>query len=77
MEILVTEKPHILLETVELLYAYVNEAAPETLTAQGEYCLPVEAVREMMEVVCGGIIMRTITNIKAIFFSKKLNLAKP
>ncbi len=55
MEILVTEKPHILLEAVELLYAYVNEAAPETLTAQGEYCLPVEAVREMMEVVCGGI----------------------
>ena len=40
MEILVTEKPHILLEAVELLYAYVNEAAPETLTAQGEYACP-------------------------------------
>ncbi len=55
MDIQVTASPHMLLETVELLFAYVNGAPPEALTAQGEYCLPVEAVREILDVACAGI----------------------
>ncbi|MBQ7871690.1 MAG: winged helix-turn-helix transcriptional regulator [Oscillospiraceae bacterium] len=55
MEILVTARPQLLLETVELLYAYMNDIPPEALTEQGEYCLPPQAIREMMDVACAGI----------------------
>lgn len=55
MEIHVTAKPHLLLETVELLFAYANNVPPEALTSAGEYCLPVETVADMMEQVCGSI----------------------
>ncbi len=55
MNIQVTEKPNMLLEAVELLLAYINRIPPEELTAQQEYCLSVEAVREIMDVACAGI----------------------
>ncbi len=55
MEIQVTAKPHMLMETVELMYAYMNHIPPEALTADGPYCLPVEAVQEMMDVACAGL----------------------
>lgn len=55
MEICVTADPHLLLETVELLFAYANNVPPEALTAAGPYCLPAEAVADMMEQVCGSI----------------------
>lgn len=55
MEILVTAKPHLLLETVELLFAYANNVPAQALTAEGSCCLPVEAVADLMEQVCGSI----------------------
>ena len=55
MNIQVTEKPHMLLEAVELLYAYINHIPAAELTMQRENCLPVEAVQEMMDVACAGI----------------------
>ena len=55
MEIRVTAKPHMLLETIELLFAYINSVPADALTADGEYCLPVEAVQQMMDVACAGI----------------------
>ncbi len=55
MEIVVTAMPHILLESVELLYAYVNNISPEFLTCPGTYCLPVNTVQEIMDKVCKDI----------------------
>lgn len=55
MEIFVSAKPHMLLETVELMYAYVNEISPRELTQQGTYCLPVEEVRELLKVACADV----------------------
>lgn len=51
MEITVTAKPHMLLETLELLYACINHHTPEDLTCPGAYCLPVESIQEMMDMV--------------------------
>lgn len=55
MEIRVTARPHLLLETVELMFAYVNEVPPQKLVRGGDYCLTVEAAQEIMEVACAGI----------------------
>lgn len=55
MDVVVTARPHMLLETVELLFAYINNTPPAALTGSGEYCLPVEAVQEMMDVACADI----------------------
>lgn len=55
MEVRVTARPHLLLESVELIFAYVNEILPQMLTAPGEHCLAEEAVREMMETACSDI----------------------
>lgn len=55
MEILVTAKPHMLLETVELMYAYMNHTPPEQLAGDGPYSLPVSAVQEMLDVACDGL----------------------
>lgn len=55
MKIHVTASPHMLLETVELLFAHINHTPPERLTATGAYCLPVPAVAEILEVACGDI----------------------
>lgn len=55
MEILVTAKPHMLLETVELMYAYMNHTPPEELAGSGTYSLPVSAVQEMLDVACDGL----------------------
>ena len=45
-----TAQPHMLYETVELLYAYVNGIPARMLTQSGPYCLPVDAVQNMLEV---------------------------
>lgn len=55
MEVLVTARPHMLFETVELMYAYVNEIPAWTLTEAGPYCLPVEAVQQMMDTACAEV----------------------
>jgi len=55
MEIQITARPNLLLETVELMYAYVNQIPAEKLVAPGEFCLPVEAVEEMLRVVCADV----------------------
>lgn len=52
METAVSAHPNILFETVELLYAYVNNIPPHSITGKGEYCLSAEAVQEMMDIAC-------------------------
>lgn len=55
MEIFVTVQPHMLYETVELLYAHVNGIPAWELTQSGPYCLPVEAVQEMLDAACKDV----------------------
>jgi len=55
MKFQITANPHMLLETVELLFAHINETPAEALTASGAYCLPVETVRSILQEVCGDI----------------------
>lgn len=51
----VTAQPHMLYETVELLYAYVNGIPARVLTQNGLYCLPVDAVQNMLEQACAEV----------------------
>ena len=44
MEVWVTGQPHLLYETVELLFAYVNRIPAVELTQEGPYCLPEAAI---------------------------------
>ena len=55
MEVWVTAQPHLLYETVELLYAYVNRIPAVELTQEGPYCLPEAAIQQMLDVACAGI----------------------
>ena len=55
MDVFVTERPHMLYETVELLYAYVNGIPAGSLTENGPYCLPVDAVQSIMERACEDV----------------------
>ena len=55
MECVVSSQPNLFLETVELLYAYINNDPPETLTADGPYCLSVEAVENIIHTACGDV----------------------
>lgn len=75
MEIVVTAQPHILLETLELLYAYVNNVSPEFLTYPGAYCIPVYAVQDIMSKACKDV----PTNSSALqyYFSKRVFYEDP
>lgn len=55
MEIQVSAKPHMLLETVELMYAWANRFPLSRLTADAPCCPPEPAVGEMMEAACGAL----------------------
>ena len=55
MEVWVTGQPHLLYETVELLFAYVNRIPAVELTQEGPYCLPEAAIQQMLDVACAGI----------------------
>ncbi|MBE6945398.1 MAG: winged helix-turn-helix transcriptional regulator [Ruminococcaceae bacterium] len=54
MKITITNKPCILLETVELFYAYVNRLPVSTLTSGGAYSIPVDVAEHMLAEVCGS-----------------------
>ncbi len=55
MDVFVTAQPHMLYETVELLYAYVNGIPARALTQSGPYCLPVDAVQNMLDQACADV----------------------
>lgn len=52
MSAIFQQKPCILFETVELLYAFVNGLPPEDLTAEGVYCLTPQEALETMSSAC-------------------------
>lgn len=55
MEILVSTEIALLIETVDLVCAYVNHIDPADLTADKPYCLSAEEVGRIMEMVCEGL----------------------
>ena len=55
MEFQVHRKPCILLETVELVYSYVNQIPAEELTENAEYCIPAREVSAIRDAVCSSL----------------------
>ena len=55
MRIFLLKKPSILLESVELLYAYVNEIPVRDLAGEGSYCIPAHSLQKMMDTACAGM----------------------
>ena len=55
MEVLVNTQISLLMETVDLVCAYVNGIAPALLTSDKPYCIPVAEVERIMNTVCAGL----------------------
>ena len=47
MNVQIMSTPCYLLETVELIYAFVNGVPAEELTGPGSYCIPVREVQRL------------------------------
>lgn len=47
--------PCIILETVELLYAFINDIPAQKLTADGPFCIPNWDVQQIMNDCCAGL----------------------
>ena len=48
MKVFLSKAPNVLLESVEMLYAYVNEIPVRELAGEGSYCIPVHIMQKMM-----------------------------
>ena len=55
MEVQITNEPCMLLETVELLYAFVNEMPVEDLTAPGTYTIPPVELQSILRTATEGL----------------------
>ena len=55
MELRIEREPCMLYETVELLYAFVNDIPAERLTAKGTYCIPEGELAGIMGAVCANL----------------------
>lgn len=55
MEVIVRTSPCMMLEAVELLYAYVNNLPALSLTGAGSYCIPASHIQSMLHDACEGI----------------------
>lgn len=53
LTVTVTNKPCLLLEAVELLYAYVNRIPTGELTSEGNFSIPGSCVEELLSDICG------------------------
>lgn len=52
MEVLVYNRPNLLVETVELVSSWFNQVNPKNATAGGPYCIPAAEIKHMMSEVC-------------------------
>lgn len=52
MNYIIHEKPCLLMETAELLYALVNHIPAEELTRDHPYCIPVSEITKIQETIC-------------------------
>ena len=55
MEVRITNEPYMLLETVELLHAFVNEMPVEDLTAPGIYTIPPVELQSILRTATEGL----------------------
>ena len=55
MKVFLSKAPNVLLESVEMLYAYVNEIPVRELAGEGSYCIPVHIMQKMMDTACAGM----------------------
>lgn len=55
MDVIVTTEPCMILETVELLYAFVNEIPANELTTPGTYTIPASELQQMLWSVAEGL----------------------
>ena len=69
MNVQIMSTPCYLLETVELIYAFVNGVPAEELTGPGSYCIPVREVQRIMDTVCAGLALQNPT--LQFFFQKE------
>ncbi len=69
MNVQIMSTPCYLLETVELIYAFVNGVPAEELTGPGSYCIPVREVQRIMDTVCAGLALQKSHT--AVLLSKK------
>ena len=70
MNVQIMSTPCYLLETVELIYAFVNGVPAEELTGPGSYCIPVREVQRIMDTVCAGLALQNPT--LQFFFQKEV-----
>ena len=75
MNVQIMSTPCYLLETVELIYAFVNGVPAEELTGPGSYCIPVREVQRIMDTACAGLALQNPT--LQFFFQKKPWLTIP
>ena len=69
MNVQIMSTPCYLLETVELIYAFVNGVPAEELTGPGSYCIPVREVQRIMDTACAGLALQNPT--LQFFFQKE------
>ena len=55
MNVSINPKLSLLMETADLLFAYVNQMSPSTLTSDKPYCIPEAEVDRIMKEVCGHL----------------------
>lgn len=55
MKINLVTTPCLILETVELLYAYVNHIPSQKLTGDGPYCIPGWTLQQIIHDCCSGL----------------------
>lgn len=55
MQVWINPEMSILMETADLLFAYVNNMEPSVLTSDKPYCIPGAEVARIMEEVCGDL----------------------
>lgn len=72
MEIRYYEQPQMLLETIELLYAFVNRIPPVEVAGHGLYCIPAESLQQIMDTCCAEI-DRNDTILRFFFEKESLN----
>lgn len=72
MEIKIKNQPNLLLDTADLVCAYVNGIEPKYLTGDGDFCIPAEEVAKMMNTVCSDLDLES-SRIKLYFRGYKLD----
>lgn len=55
MKFIVYDRPCLLLEALDLVFALFNELTPESMTGQGSCCIPADEIAAIQATVCAGL----------------------